>query len=76
MYPRYKSHDAATLRYMDDVLHHLHTFKDVFLVRQPGNEAKAKANAQRTEIRKKRKVDKETNAESCTQSKKRCDMNA
>ena len=30
MYARYKSHDDATLSYMEDALHHFHTFKDVF----------------------------------------------
>jgi len=30
MYARYTSHDDATLRYMEDAMHHSHTFKDVF----------------------------------------------
>jgi len=32
MYARYKSHDDATLSYMEDALHRFHTFKDVFLL--------------------------------------------
>jgi len=30
MYARHKSHDDATLSYMEDAMHHFHTFKDVF----------------------------------------------
>ena len=63
MCARYKSHDDATLSYMEDTLHHSHTFKDVFLLGRAGKKAKAKANALRTELVKKQKVDKETNAE-------------
>jgi hypothetical protein len=76
MYARYKSHDDATLSYMENALHRFHTFKDVFLLGQTGNMAKAKANALRTELVKKRKVDEETNAETWTPSKKRPEMNA
>ena len=36
MYAQYKSHDDATLSYMEDDLHHLHTFKDVFLLGRAG----------------------------------------
>jgi hypothetical protein len=57
MYARYKSHDDATLSYMEDALHHFHTFKDVFLLGRAGQKAKAKANALRMELVKKRKVD-------------------
>jgi len=32
MYARYKSHDDATLSYVEDALRRLHTFKDVFLL--------------------------------------------
>jgi hypothetical protein len=32
MYARYKSHNDATLSYMEDALHRFHTFKDVFLL--------------------------------------------
>ena len=63
MYARYKSHDDATLSYMEDAFHRFHTFKDVFLLGRAGKEANAKVNALRTELVKKRKVDKETNAE-------------
>jgi len=48
---------------MGDALGRFHTFKDVFLLGRAGKKAKVKANALRTELRKKRKVDKETNAE-------------
>ena len=63
MYARYKSHDDATLSYMEVALHHFHTFKDVFLLGRAGKKAKARANALRTDRVKKRKVDNETNAE-------------
>jgi len=76
MYTRYKSHVVATLSYMEDALHRFHTFKDVFLLKQAGKKAKAKANALRTELVKKRKVDGETKAETWTPSKKRRKMNA
>jgi len=76
MHARYKSHDDATLTYMEDVLHRFHTFKDVFLLGRAGNEGKAKANALRTELVKKRKVDEETNAETWTPSKKWREMKA
>jgi len=69
MYARYKSHDDATLSYMEDTLCRFHTFKDVFLLGRAGKKAKAKANALRTELVKKRKVDEETNAESWTPPK-------
>jgi len=35
-YARYKSHDDAMLSYMEDALHHLDTFKDVFLLGRAG----------------------------------------
>jgi len=76
MYARYKSHDDATLSYMEDALHRFHTLKDVFLLGQAGKRAKAKANALRMELVKKRKVDEETNAETWTPSKKRREMKA
>jgi hypothetical protein len=76
MYARYKSHDDATLSYMEDALHHFHTFKDVFLLGRASKKAKAKANALRTELVNKRKVDEETNAETWTPSMKRLEMNA
>jgi len=76
MYARYKSHNDATLSCMEDALHYVHTFKDVFLLRRPGKEAKAKANALRTELVKQWKVDEETNADSWMRFMKRCEMNA
>jgi len=76
MYARYESHNEATLSYIEDALHRLTTFKDVFLLGRAGKKAKVKANALRTELVKKRKVDEETNAETCTPSKKRREMNA
>jgi len=76
MYARYQFHDDATLSYMEDALRRVHTFKDVFLVGRAHKGAKAKANALRTELVKKRTVDEETNAETWTPSKKRCEMNA
>jgi len=76
MYARYKSHDDATLSYMEDALHRFHTFKEVFLLGRAGKKAKAKANTLRTELVKKRKVDEETNAETWTLSKKQREMHA
>ena len=61
---------------MEDALPRFHNFKDIFLLGIAGKEAKAKANALRTELMKKRKVDKETNAETWTLSKKWREMNA
>jgi hypothetical protein len=34
MYDPYKSHDDATLHYMEDAMHRLHTFEDVFFIRR------------------------------------------
>jgi hypothetical protein len=62
MYGRYKSHDYATLSFMQDALHRVHTLKDGFLLRRAGNMTKAKAKALRMELVKKRKVDKEINS--------------
>jgi len=76
MYARYKSHDDATLSYMEDALSRFHTFKDVFLLGRAGKKAKGKANALRIELVKKRTVDEETNAETWMPSKKRREMNA
>jgi hypothetical protein len=66
IYAQYKSHDDATLSYMEDALHRFHTFEDVFLLWRAGQKAKAKANALRMELVKKRKVDDETYAETWT----------
>jgi hypothetical protein len=60
---------------MADALHRVHTFKDVFLLGQAGKKAKAKANALRMELVKKRMVDEETNAEIWVPSKKRRELN-
>jgi len=59
MYARYKSHDDATFSYMEDAVCSFHTLKDIFLLGEAGKEVNAKANALRTEIVQKRKVDKE-----------------
>jgi len=76
MYARYKSHDDATLSYMEDALCRFHTFKDDFLLGRASKKAKAKVNALRTELVKKRKVHEETNAETWTPSMKRRERNA
>jgi len=76
MYARYNCHDDATLSYMEDALRRFHTFKDVFLLGRAGQKAKAKANALRTQLVKKRQVDEETNADTWTPCKKRREMNA
>jgi len=76
MYARYKSHDDAILSYMEDAFHRFHTFEDVFLLGRAGKQVKAKANALRTELVKKRKVDQETNAETWRASRKQCETNA
>jgi hypothetical protein len=76
MYARYTIHDDATLTYMEDALHSIHTLKDVFLLGRAGKKAKAKANALRTELMKKRKVDEETHAETWTPYMKRREMHA
>jgi len=76
MYARYKSHNDATLCHMEVALHRFHTFKDVFLLGRAGKRAKAKSNTLRTQLMKKRTVDKETNPETWTASKKRREMNA
>jgi len=76
MYAQYKSHDDATLSYMEDALCRYHTFKDVFSLRRSGKQAKAWATAPTTAPMKMRKVDEETNAEIWMLSKKRRKMNA
>jgi hypothetical protein len=75
MYAQYKSHDDATLSNMENALHRFHTCRDGFLLGRAGKMVKANANAQRTELVKKRKVDTESNAETWTSSKKRREMN-
>jgi hypothetical protein len=63
MYARYKSRDDATLSYMEHTFCHIHTFKDVFLLKRAGKKVKTEANALRTELMKKRKADEETHDE-------------
>jgi hypothetical protein len=75
MYAQYKSHDDATLSYMEDALHCFHSFKDVLLIGRATKKAKPIADALRTELVKKQKVEEETKAETCTPSKKRREMN-
>jgi len=75
MFARYKSHDEATLSYMEDGLCRFHTFKDDFLLGRAGKKAKATANALRTELVKKRKVDEERNAETWRPSRNWRKMN-
>jgi len=76
MYAPYKSHDDATLSYMDQPLCRVHTFNDVFLIGWAGTKAESKANALRTELMKKRKAHEETCAETWTAAKHHCIMNA
>jgi hypothetical protein len=76
MYARYTSHDDETLSYMEDPLNRFHTFKDVFLLGRAEKMPKAKANALRTELVMKRKVEIETTAETWKLSKKRREINA
>jgi len=60
---------------MEDALHRFHTFKHGFLHGQAGKMAKAKPIARRTELFKKGKVHEKRNAETCTPSKKRHEIN-
>jgi hypothetical protein len=64
------------LSYNKEALHHFQHFKEVFLLGQVAKKAKAKPNPVRTELMKNGKVNKETNAETWTPSKKRRKMNA
>jgi len=56
---------------MEDSLHRFHTFEHVFLLGRAAKKVKAKANALKTELVKKRKVDNDTYAETWTPSKMR-----
>jgi len=76
MYARYKSHNNATLNNMEDTFHWFHTFKDDFLIGQARTMTKVKASALKSELMKKQKVDKETNAKTWTPCKKRREMNS
>jgi len=64
MYARYKSHNDATLSYMEDALDRVRTYQDVSLLRRAGKKAKAKPNTLRTELVKRGNVVEETHAES------------
>jgi len=59
---------------MEDGLRCFHTFKDVFWLRRASKKAKAKANALRTELKKMKKLDEESYANTWTVSKKRREM--
>jgi hypothetical protein len=59
---------------MEDAFCRFDTVKDVFLPGRAGTKAKAKANAPRTDLVKKRKVQKYTNAETWTPYNKRRKM--
>ena len=69
MYAQYKSHDDATFSYMEDALSRFNTFKEVFLLGQAAKKVKAKTIALRMELVQKRKVDKESLAETWMLSK-------
>ena len=60
---------------MEDTIRRFHTFKDVFLLGRADKKTKATANDQRTELKKKQKVDEETDAETWTQSTMQRHMN-
>jgi hypothetical protein len=53
MYAPYRSHNDATLGYMEDPLRRFDIFKDEFLLGRAGKKVKAKANVLRTELMKK-----------------------
>jgi hypothetical protein len=76
MYGWYKSHDDATLSYMEDALCRVHTITGGFLLGQAGKKAKVKPKALISELVKKRKLDEETNTETWTPSKQQRQMNA
>jgi len=57
-------------------MHCFHTLKDVFVLGRTGKQAKDKANALRTELVNKRKVDEPTNVETWTSSKNQGEKNA
>jgi hypothetical protein len=50
MYVQHKSHDAATLSYMEDAFCRFHPFKDVFLLGRAAKKAKANANGLNTKL--------------------------
>jgi hypothetical protein len=61
---------------MRDTLCRFHIIIDVFFLGRASKNVKAKANALRTELVKKRKVDKGTNAATWMPSNKRREINA
>jgi len=61
---------------MEDALRCCLTVQDVLFLARPGKKVKAKANALRTALRKKRMIDKETNAEQWPPSQTQRKMNA
>jgi len=73
---QYKSHDNATLSYMEHPLRRFHTFNDVFLLGESGKKAKANANALRMDLMNKWRIDKETKAETWMLSKQQREINA
>lgn len=76
MYAHFESQDDATLSYVEDLLNRFHTIKDVFVLGQMGKMAKAKANAHRMELGKKRKLDNKRHSATSTPSKKQRETNA
>ena len=76
MFAGYKSRHEAAFSYMQDLLHRVPIFKDLFWHRQTWEMLKAKTNALRTEHMKKWKVDYDTRAEHWTPSNRRCELNA
>ena len=77
LYPnaRHWSHDDATLCHMEDAWHHFHTFKDAFLLRRAGKQAKTDGNTLGKELVMQQKVDEETNTQTLTPSKNQREMN-
>jgi hypothetical protein len=55
---------------MEDALRHIQTFKDVLVLGRTSTKVKAKADALRTKLVRKRKVDEESHAETWMPSKK------
>jgi hypothetical protein len=57
------------LSFIKDALHCFQTSKDIVLLWRADKKANAQANALRTQLVEKRKVEKETNAETWTPTK-------
>jgi len=64
------------MSYVEDTLHCVHTFNDIFWLGRASQKAKAKANALRIDLMKKRKVDEKTHAETWKRSKYYCEINS